>query len=109
MKNAVNDALDLVAALSGKGFKVILKQNASKTEMRNAIREFGKEINDGGVGLFYYSGHGIQVDSINCLVPVDADVQMKSEGAMPECQWRSWHDGVLKQSDQHHHSGCVQK
>ncbi len=79
LKNAVNDALDIAAALSGKGFKVILKQNASKQEMRNGIREFGAEIAQGGVGLFYYSGHGIQVDGTNYLVPIDADVQMKAE------------------------------
>jgi uncharacterized caspase-like protein len=79
LKNAVNDALDIAAALSGKGFKVILKQNASKLEMRNGIREFGTEIGQGGVGLFYYSGHGIQVDGANYLVPIDADVQMKAE------------------------------
>jgi uncharacterized caspase-like protein len=79
LKNAVNDALDIASSLSGKGFKVILKQNATKVEMRNAIREFGQEIGEGGVGLFYYSGHGIQVDGVNYLVPVDADVEMKSE------------------------------
>ena len=79
LKNAVNDALDIAAALSGKGFKVILKQNASKLEMRNGIREFGAEIGQGGVGLFYYSGHGIQVDGSNYLVPIDADIQMKAE------------------------------
>ena len=33
----------------------------------------------GGVGLFYYSGHGIQVDGSNYLVPIDADIQMKAE------------------------------
>jgi uncharacterized caspase-like protein len=79
LKNAVNDALDIAAALSGKGFKVILKQNASRLEMKNAIREFGSEISQGGVGLFYYSGHGIQVDGVNYLVPVDADIEMKAE------------------------------
>lgn len=79
LKNAVNDALDIAAALSGKGFKVILKQNASKVEMREGIREFGAEIGQGGVGLFYYSGHGIQVDGSNYLVPLDADIQMKAE------------------------------
>jgi uncharacterized caspase-like protein len=79
LKNAVNDALDIAAALSGKGFKVILKQNASKLEMRNAFREFGAEISQGGVGLFYYSGHGLQVDGVNYLVPIDADIEMKSE------------------------------
>ena len=84
LKNAVNDALDMAATLSEKGFKVILKQNASRADMREAIREFGKEIKEGGVGLFYYSGHGLQVDGTNYLVPIDANVEMKAEVA-EEC------------------------
>ncbi|MEO8473786.1 MAG: caspase family protein [Chryseolinea sp.] len=84
LKNAVNDALDMAATLSGKGFKVILKQNASRVDMREAIREFGREIKDGGVGLFYYSGHGLQVDGTNYLVPVDANIEIKAEIA-EEC------------------------
>jgi hypothetical protein len=52
LKNAVNDALDMAATLGAKGFKVILRQDASRSEMREAIREFGHEINQGGVGLF---------------------------------------------------------
>jgi len=84
LKNAVNDALDVATALSDKGFKVILKQNASRMDMREAIREFGSEISEGGVGLFYYSGHGIQVDGVNYLVPIDANIEMKAEVA-EEC------------------------
>jgi uncharacterized caspase-like protein len=84
LKNAVNDALDMAATLSSKGFTVILKQNASRTDMRDAIREFAKEIDQGGVGLFYYSGHGMQVDGVNYLVPVDANIEMKAEVA-EEC------------------------
>jgi uncharacterized caspase-like protein len=84
LKNAVNDALDMAATLSEKGFTVILKQNASRADMRDAIREFASEISKGGVGLFYYSGHGLQVDGINYLVPVDANIEMKAEVA-EEC------------------------
>jgi uncharacterized caspase-like protein len=84
LKNAVNDALDMAATLSEKGFTVILRQDANRTEMRDAIREFGREINQGGVGLFYYSGHGLQVDGINYLVPIDADIELKAEVA-EEC------------------------
>jgi len=84
LKNAVNDALDMAATLSGKGFKVILRENASRVDMRNAIREFGTEINQGGVGLFYYSGHGIQIDGVNYLIPIDADIELKAEVA-EEC------------------------
>jgi uncharacterized caspase-like protein len=84
LKNAVNDALDMAATLSEKGFTVILKQNASRSDMRDAIREFSNEINQGGVGLFYYSGHGLQVDGVNYLVPIDANIEMKAEVA-EEC------------------------
>jgi uncharacterized caspase-like protein len=84
LKNAVNDALDMAATLSGKGFKVILRENAGRVDMRNAIREFGTEINQGGVGLFYYSGHGIQIDGVNYLIPIDADIELKAEVA-EEC------------------------
>lgn len=84
LKNAVNDALDMAATLSEKGFTVILKQNASRTDMREGIREFASEISKGGVGLFYYSGHGLQVDGVNYLVPVDANIEMKAEVA-EEC------------------------
>jgi uncharacterized caspase-like protein len=52
--------------------------------MREAIREFGHEINQGGVGLFYYSGHGLQVDGENYLIPIDADIELKAEVA-EEC------------------------
>ena len=79
LKNAVNDAYDMAATLGVKGFRVIMKLNASRVEMREAIREFGNEINSGGVGLFYYSGHGLQVDGINYLVPIDADIELKAE------------------------------
>lgn len=84
LKNAVNDALDMAATLGGKGFKVILRENASRIDMRDAIREFGTEINQGGVGLFYYSGHGIQIDGVNYLIPIDADIELKAEVA-EEC------------------------
>jgi uncharacterized caspase-like protein len=84
LKNAVNDALDMAATLSAKGFNVILKQNATRTDMRDAIREFAKEIEQEGVGLFYYSGHGMQVDGVNYLVPVDANIEVKAEVA-EEC------------------------
>ena len=79
LKNAVNDALDIAAALDAQKFEVILVQNGTRNDMRNAIREFSTKINDGGIGLFYYSGHGLQVDGTNYLVPVDANIEQKAE------------------------------
>jgi hypothetical protein len=43
--------------------------------MRRAVAEFGERVAAGGVALFYYSGHGLQVNGENYLVPVDADIK----------------------------------
>jgi Caspase domain/Protein of unknown function (DUF1566) len=77
--NPVNDANDMAAALKNCNFRVMKSINASRREMRKAIRKFGKEINKGAVGLFYYAGHGIQVDGENYLVPVNAAVYTEAE------------------------------
>jgi uncharacterized caspase-like protein len=79
LKNAVNDALDVAASLAAKNFEVILVQNGNRNDMRNAIREFSTKINNGGVGLFYYSGHGLQVDGTNYLIPISANIEQKAE------------------------------
>jgi len=77
--NPVNDANDMAAALKNCNFRVMKSINASRRQMRKAIRKFGIEINKGAVGLFYYAGHGIQVDGENYLVPVNAEVYTEAE------------------------------
>jgi len=79
LANPVNDANDMATALKKCNFKVMKSINATRKEMRRAIRAFGEEINKGTVGLFYYSGHGIQVDGENYLVPVNAAVYTEAE------------------------------
>jgi hypothetical protein len=72
LKNPVNDARAISRALSELGFEVIHKENLGREEMRGAIRQFGFKIRGGGVGLFYYAGHGVQIRGENYLVPTDA-------------------------------------
>jgi hypothetical protein len=79
LKNPVNDAYDMAKALREMGFEVIHKENASQRSMENAIRYFGKRLRKGGVGLFYFAGHGIQVKGINYLIPVDASIESESD------------------------------
>ena len=79
LANPVNDANDMATALNKCNFKVMKSINATKKEMRKLIRKFGEEINKGAVGLFYYAGHGIQVDGENYLVPVNAEVYTEAE------------------------------
>ncbi len=77
LRNPVNDARDVARALSALGFEVIARENASRTEMLRAVVDFGDRLAGGGVGLFYFSGHGIQVGGKNFMVPIGAD--MRSE------------------------------
>jgi formylglycine-generating enzyme required for sulfatase activity len=75
LDNPVNDAKDMAAVLKNLGFAVTLKTNASHRTMKNAVRQFGRQLNNGDVALFYYSGHGMQFNHRNYLVPPEADIQ----------------------------------
>jgi hypothetical protein len=75
LKNPVNDAELMAATLQELGFDVIKKTNANKRQMDAAILDFWRQQADYGVTLFYYAGHGVQVDGINYLVPVDAKLE----------------------------------
>lgn len=78
LKNPVNDAVDISRKLKQFGFQVTLKTNADLRQMERAIRKFGKTLRNGGTGLFYFAGHGIQVKGNNYLIPIGA--VLESEG-----------------------------
>ncbi len=79
LKNPVNDATDIATALKKRGFKVQLLRNADQRQMENAIQSFGKGLRAGGVGLFYYAGHGIQYSGRNYLIPINARIESESD------------------------------
>ena len=74
LKNPINDATDMAAALREAGFSVVLKKDATLQTMEEALEDFGNKLKRGGVGLFYYAGHGVQVNGINYLIPVGARI-----------------------------------
>jgi uncharacterized caspase-like protein len=79
LRNPVNDARAISKALAATGFKVTVIEDATLTTMRRAVRAFGDELVAGGVGLFYYAGHGMQVRGRNFLIPVNADIEREDE------------------------------
>ncbi|MDP2846554.1 MAG: caspase family protein [Humidesulfovibrio sp.] len=79
LKNPTNDAQDMADALLEMGFDVSLKVNASHKEMEQAVREFGAKLKQGGLGLFYYAGHGVQVAGENYLIPVDTKIDAEAD------------------------------
>lgn len=79
LTNPANDAQDIVRVLKELQFQVMLKTDATLNTMADAIFAFGEQLKGGGVGLFYYAGHGIQVKGENYLIPIDANVVREDE------------------------------
>ena len=74
LKNPVNDANDVAAALGRLGFQVMLRTNVNRVQMRTAVRDFGVALRKGGVGLFFYAGHGVESKGKNFLIPLGANL-----------------------------------
>ncbi len=70
--NPPNDARDVADALKSLGFKVKLGVDLDQAGMRRAVASFAAEAAGADVSLFYYAGHGLQLDGRNYLIPVDA-------------------------------------
>lgn len=70
LENPVNDARAMAEALGKLGFKVRKLENANLRQMEDAVRAFGDDLAQGGAGLFFYAGHGMQVKGSNYLIPI---------------------------------------
>jgi hypothetical protein len=79
LANPVNDAIAIRQALTEVGFKVLYYVNADQKTMKRAMDDFGEQLKDYNVGLFYYAGHGIQVKGNNYLIPVDAALKIEQD------------------------------
>ena len=98
LANPVNDAREMAKVLSALGFDVTLRENSNLRDLKQAVRSFAAKIRQGGTGLFYFAGHGVQSKGRNYLIPVDADIAQEYEledqaldanlvlGAMDEAQ-----------------------
>ncbi|WP_069470555.1 caspase family protein [Candidatus Marithrix sp. Canyon 246] len=71
LKNPVNDAEDMNASLKKLGFDVIFLKNANYESMDLAIKNFKKKLGNDIIGLFYFSGHGVQYEGMNYMIPAD--------------------------------------
>jgi carboxyl-terminal processing protease len=80
--NPPNDAGLVADSLTKLGFKVTKLVNGDQKAMKRAISSFGQALSAAGpdaVGLFFYAGHGIQVDGVNYLVPVGAAIAAEAD------------------------------
>lgn len=79
LRNPARDASGIADALKRLDFEVKLLRDATHAEMEQAIERFSRQLRRGGVGLFYYAGHGVQLNGQNYLIPVDAQLQSETD------------------------------
>ncbi len=77
LPNPANDAELMASTLTKLGFKVVKTHDADLKQMTRSIREFSDLLSGAGpqaVGLFFYAGHGLQIDGENWLIPINAHI-----------------------------------
>jgi hypothetical protein len=71
LHTAVTDARSIGGELEKRGFKVVFRQDATRRAMNDAIDEFIAMLSSDTVAVVYYSGHGVQINNANYLIPTD--------------------------------------
>jgi hypothetical protein len=79
LANPANDATDVAQALDRLGFDVITVVNGDYDTLRAAFRRFTTLLSDADVALFFYAGHGLQVDGRNYVVPINAKMVQEQD------------------------------
>ena len=90
LPNPANDASDMAATLEKLGFTVFGGNDLDYVTMGAKVGEFADAAADAEVTLFFYAGHGVQVNGRNYLIPVNAKLER---------------DGVEIRCDRHEHAG----
>ncbi|WP_429130567.1 caspase family protein [Ensifer sp. 4252] len=72
LPNPDNDAGDMAAKLEALGFEVVVGRDLDLAGVRNTIRDFVGKLDGADLALFYYAGHGLQVNGENYIAPIDA-------------------------------------
>ncbi len=80
LDNPENDARLLAQTLRSLGFEVAEYLNLGVREFRRVLRDFARSVrDDDSAAVFYYAGHGVQINGRNYLLPVDVNLRDADE------------------------------
>jgi uncharacterized caspase-like protein len=75
LPNPEGDAKAIAVKLRKLGFVVVEGYNLNHDAFEDTIKDFSKAVRGADIGMFFYAGHGMQVNGKNYLIPVDAAFQ----------------------------------
>lgn len=103
LANPKNDADAVAASLERLGFEVLKGLDTNIHQMIGLVRDFSRALEGADVALFYYAGHGLQVDGTNYLAPVDAELNDQADLDFGTVKLSS----ILRQMDRHRAANLV--
>lgn len=92
--NPVNDANDIESVLKKLNFDVTKVIDATLIDIQQAVNTFLQALDEYAVGLFFYAGHGMQIDGKNYIVPVDLNLSDKGKTTVSCYCLNSFLEGV---------------
>lgn len=109
LRNPVNDATDVAQTLREVGFDATLLTNAMRRQIRDGVETLRGQLTSGGVGVFYYAGHGTHVQGgHNYLIPLGAPITSETDiedqgvstewimAKAPSGSWPRWEMPVMR-------------
>lgn len=79
LANPANDAHDIAVKLRSYGFSTTVSTDCTYRDMDKLLKKFRESLEDNDVGLFFFAGHGIQIDGVNYLIAVDTDMDTEPD------------------------------
>lgn len=79
LANPVHDATDFGCMLKSYGFEVITATDSSAAEMEKQLKAFRKLLDTHDIGLFFFAGHGMQIEGSNYLLALDTDMESETD------------------------------
>jgi hypothetical protein len=96
LPNPPRDSADIARSLERLGFQVKLLNNATASDMRKALVEFGRKSDGSDIALVFFAGHGMEVGGENWFIPVDAELRSDTDVESEAVSLRSVNSQVAK-------------
>ncbi|MBN8789987.1 MAG: caspase family protein, partial [Terrimonas sp.] len=106
LKNPQNDADSMANVLKQLDFEVIKAKDQTQEQLDKLVREFTAKLKNYDVGLFFYAGHGIELNGTNYIIPVDAGKLDKSDVEF-KCINTSWLQGRMAEAGSYNKTNIV--
>ena len=79
LENTLNDADDIADVFTRLGFEVTLLKNNDLRNLTANLTAWYRTIERNDMAVFYFAGHGLELDGQNYLVPVDAEINSQTD------------------------------